>query len=201
MRLFLLLIMLVAPSSAVGQQGGDAAGRVTELSRHISEMRELLNTRDPAVRDAAIETALRDPSPAIRGLAIYYALRRYDRLPLGFALPAGSPIRREDLPSLVLERVQWSEDGRSLSARGALCGGNATSGQVTGDRLRLQFTQICLSGEVTGVASNRPGVAPRATAYHGCETELAPTQGRDALVGTLRCPSLSIVLPVSLPLG
>src|SRR5215831_15992257 len=102
MRLFLLLIMLVAPSSAFGQQGGDAAGRVTELSRHISEMRELLNTRDPAVRDAAIETALRDPSPAIRGLAIYYALRRYDRLPLGFALPAGSPIRREDLPSLVL---------------------------------------------------------------------------------------------------
>jgi hypothetical protein len=201
MRHFLLLAMLIAPSLATGQQAEDAAGKVTELSRHISEMRELLNTRDPAVRDATVETALRDPSPAIRGLAIYYALRRYDRLPLGFALPAGSPIRREDLPSLVLGNIQWSEDGRSLSARGDYCGGNVTSGQVTGDRLRLQFGLICLSGELSGVASNRPGAAPRATPYHGCETELTPTQGRDALAGTLRCPGVSVVLPVSLPLG
>jgi hypothetical protein len=201
MRYFLMLLMLIAPVHAVGQQGVDTAGKVTELSRHVSEMRELLNTRDPAVRDAAVETALQDPSPAIRGMAIYYALRRYDRLPLGFALPAGSPIRREDLPSLVLGDVKWSEDGRSLSAVGAECGGNTTHGQVTGDRLRLQFVKICLSSDLSGAASSQPGAKPTAIPYFGCETELTPTPGRDALTGALRCPGVSIALPLSLPLG
>jgi hypothetical protein len=193
--------MLIGSGLAMAQQEDNVAGKVTELSRHIAEVKELLATPDPAVRDAAIETALRDPSQAIRGLAIYYALRRYDHLPLGFALPAGSPIPRENLPSLTLAQVQWSEDGRSLSARGGPCGGLAVSGQVTGDRLRLQFGQICVSGELSGTIPNRPGTAPRTVFYRGCETELSPTQARDALVGPLRCPGLPVVLPLSLPLG
>ena len=199
--LYLLLAMLIVPSFAAAQQGDDVAGKVTELSRRITEMRELLDARDPAIRDAAVETALHDASPAIRGLAIYFALRRYENLPLGFALAPGSSIQREKLPSLVLYKVRWSEDGRSLLGRGTDCGGHVVNGQVTGDRLRLQFTQVCLSEELSGNISNRPGVAGRTIAYHGCETELTPTQARDALTGTLRCPGLSLGLPLILPLG
>jgi hypothetical protein len=200
MRHFLVAVVLLAPALALAQQPDDAASKVTALSRQISEMRDLLQTSDISVRDAAIETALHDPSPAIRGMAIYYALRRYDHLPLAFALPAGSAIQATELPSLALEGVVWTADGRSLKARGGSCGGAWVAGEVTGDRLRLQFQRICISNEVTGSVSNRPGAAPRPIPYV-CETELAPTQARDALVGALRCQGLSRTLSLTLPLG
>jgi hypothetical protein len=106
MHRWLFLAVLLLPQPVLAQQGDDPAADITKLSRHIMEMRDLLNASDPAVRDAAIETALHDPSPAIRGMAIYYALRRYDSLPLGFALPTGSSIPRENLPSLTLAQIQ-----------------------------------------------------------------------------------------------
>jgi hypothetical protein len=129
-----------------------------------------------------------------------YALRRYDHLPLGFALPAGSAIQATELPSLVLAQIVWTVDGRSLTARGAPCGGAVVAGEVTSDRLRLQFQRICISSQVTGTVSNRPGAAPRPIQYV-CDTELAPTQARDALTGMLRCQGLSLTLPLTLPLG
>src|SRR5579872_3324694 len=128
MRRLIVAVVLFAPTLVLAQQTDDAASKVTALARHISEMRDLLQTTDPAVRDAAIETALRDPSPAIRGMAIYYALRRYDHLPLDFALPAGSAIPATELPSLLLSRVEWTPDGRSLKAAGAPCGGWSVAG-------------------------------------------------------------------------
>jgi hypothetical protein len=200
MRRIIIAVGLFAPMLAYAQETDDAASKVTALARHISEMRDLLQTTDVTVRDAAIETALHDPSPAIRGMAIYYALRRYDHLPLDFALPAGSAVPATELPSLVLSRVEWSADGRSLKASGAPCGGYVVTGQVTGDRLRLQFTRICISSSATGAVSNQPGAAPRAVPYV-CDTELAPTQARDALTGMLRCQGLSMTLPLTLPLG
>ncbi len=200
MRCFVIAIVLLAPALALAQEPDDAASKVTALSRHISEMRDLLQTTDSAVRDAAIETALRDPSPAVRGMAIYYALRRYDHLPLAFALPAGSAIQATELPSLVLQRVEWTADGRSLAALSESCGLTRVTGEVTSDRLRLQFQRICISDEVTGSVSTRPGAKPHPIPY-ACETELAPTLARDALAGTLRCQGLSVTLPLTLPLG
>ena len=105
MRCLIIAVALFAPMLAFAQETDDAASKVTALSRHISEMRDLLQTPDATVRDAAIETALHDPSPAVRGMAIYYALRRYDHVPLAFALPAGSAIEATELPSLVLAQV------------------------------------------------------------------------------------------------
>jgi hypothetical protein len=200
MRLVIIAVALLTPMLALAQETDDPASKVTALARHISEMRELLQTTDVTVRDAAIETALHEPSPAIRGMAIYYALRRYDHLPLEFALPAGSAIPETELPSLHLSQVQWSADGRSLKAFGAPCAGGWVDGQVTGDHLRLHFQQICLSGALTGEDSNRPGVTPPRTPYV-CETELSPTQARDALTGKLRCQGLPLTLPLMLPLG
>ena len=139
MRCLIIAVVIFAPMLALAQESDDAAGRVTALARHISEMRDLLQTTDVTVRDAAIETALHDPSPAIRGMAIYYALRRYDHLPLDFALPAGSAIPATELPSLVLSRVEWSADGRSLKAFGAPCGGYVGDGRGHGGPLAPAF--------------------------------------------------------------
>jgi len=200
MRRLIIAVALFVPILAFAQETDDAASKVTTLSRHISEMRDLLQTPDATVRDAAIETALHDPSPAVRGMAIYYALRRYDHLPLAFALLTGSAIEATELPSLVLGQVQWTADGRSLKAFGGPCGGYIVTGQVTGDRLRLQFARICISSAVTGSLSNQPGATPQAIPYV-CDTELAPTQARDALTGTLRCQGLHLTLPLTLPLG
>jgi len=200
MRRLIIAVVIFAPMLALAQQTDDAASKVTAIARHISEMRDLLQTTDVTVRDAAIETALHDPSPAIRGMAIYYALRRYDHLPLDFALPAGSAIPATELPSLVLSRVEWSADGRSMKGYGGPCRGGWVVGEVTGDRLRLHFQQICISSAVTGAVSNQPGATPRAVPY-GCDAELAPTQARDALTGMLRCQGLSVTLPLTLPLG
>jgi hypothetical protein len=200
MHRLIIAVALFVPMLAFAEESDDAASRVTALARHISEMRDLLQAPDATVRDAAIETALRDPSPAIRGMAIYYALRRYDHLPLAFAVPAGSAIEATELPSLDLGQVQWTPDGRSLKALGGACGGYVVTGQVTGDRLRLHFAQICISGAVAGTLSNQPGATPRPIPYV-CDTELAPIQAGDALTGTLRCQGLHLTLPLTLPLG
>lgn len=165
MRRLIIAVALFVPMLAFAQETDDAASKVTTLSRHISEMRDLLQTPDATVRDAAIETSLHDPSPAIRGMAIYYALRRYDHLPLAFALPAGSAIEATELPSLVLGQVQWTADGRSLKAFGGPCGGYIVTGQVTGDRLRLQYLRGFVSAAQLR-AHSRISLAPRRKRFH-----------------------------------
>jgi len=201
MRLLVTLGLGMMPFAAMAQSGQDPTLKVTTLAHHMEEMRELLATTDPTMRDAAIETALADPSSAVRGMAIYRAIGRYDQLPVEFALPPGSEIPNSALPSIVLSRIRWTTDGRSMVAAGLPCGGYRIAGEIMSDRLRLQFQQVCFKGDLSGAVSNQPGTAVRTKAYYQCKAIMTLSQSRDALEGALQCPELPIQIPLSMPLG
>jgi hypothetical protein len=202
MRTLLLAILLTLPLPALAQPDGSATDDVMRISRLIAEMRELLTSRDADIREAAIRRAFDDPNSTIRGMAVSYALRRYDPLLLHFALPEGSSVALEDLPSMALSRIKWSDDGRSFTASGGLCGAFrvSASAQVTADRLRLQIGPLCFSPGLLGNSAEPNGRAKPAR-FSGCQAELAPNKVRDAMEGRLHCPGLPTELPLTLPLG
>lgn len=202
MRILLVAILALLPLPVFAQAGSDATEDVTRLSRHVAEMRELMSSRDTNIREAAIERGLADPSSAIRGMAVFYALRRYDPLPLHFALPEGSSVAAEDLPSVTFGRIKWSDDGKSFTAAGTSCGAYSVtvSAQVTADRLRLQFGRVCFGAGIRGSAPGG-GNRERSARFSKCEAELTPNKARDAMEGKLHCPGLQDNLPLSLPLG
>jgi hypothetical protein len=196
-RSFRLLAMVVLLSSAAvaTAQAQSATERVLQASRELAELQELLSAREPEIRAAALSHALNHENASARALGVGAALRRFHALTPVASLPPGARIaQQQDVPSLGINQITWAADGRSL--RGNLRGQPA-EGQLAGERLALQISQLLVSARLTGQQDARPD----SVAGVPCQAILALNPARDALTGTLSCQGVLTTFPVELAFG
>ena len=177
--------------------------QVMQKARRLHEFMDILKNKDPAVQLAAMQFALKDSDPVLRGMAISAYLKRFTALTPEVALGPDSQTPPEDVPRLSLINLTWSEDGMSFSGYySTTCSGIiGVRGQIAGGKLAITYDGVCLRPALLGVdVAGDEKKAAQATLV-ACQLTLTPDVAGDSLDGPLHCVGMAANLPVRLPFG
>ena len=196
----LVLICLAVGQRAAGQSLTD---QIMEKARRSHEYLDLIKSNDKAVQMAALEAALKDPDPALHGLALEAYLRRFDTLTPEVVLQSGSKFTHADIPSMLIQGIKWSSSAPTMEgAHFAGCGGYGLRGQVASGRLSLDYESLCIGRALLGDPDVGVGQAPDSKPIGArCEVIMAPNPQDDALEGPLHCDGVRTVLQIRLYFG
>lgn len=167
--------------------------RALNLANQISELTDRIKSNNMSTRAAAIEVALCDPSPTVRGMAMAAALSRFATLTPEILIDA----KKEpgSLPNISIEGIRWSDDAHSFEGHLDLGGpANSVKGQVTSDQLTISFQAVKLMTSL--FPENNRGVAPSTNtplpseAVTSCVAHLRVNETRNALEGPMTCVKL-----------
>lgn len=203
----ILIALLVSPATilsgpANAQGTGSAAPmsiteQAAEASKRIDEYRELF--KSPDLRASALQLAMKDANPVVRGMALTEGLRPFQTLAPEFVLPPSGIVSAGDVPSLVIGQIKWAADGKSFTAVYSTlgCSSSVVTGQVSGGKVSISYPYLCLKPDWAII---KPGVNSN-FAQAACQVIMAPSSEGDYLEGPLRCTGISKVLNVRLPFG
>lgn len=179
--------------SADAQPVPSATEQAVSASRRAAEYMELLRSNDAALRAVGLDRGLADENLGVRSQTLTAYLRPLSIVHVEVVVEPGGRLAASDTPDLRLMRLQWAEDGRSFTA---LSG--SASGQVTGDRLIVNYRSLVLSGQLLPADGS---MRRHATFRRHCEASLSANAARDALEGMMRCEVLQQTFPVRLRFG
>ncbi len=174
-----------------------------EKARRMHEYLNLMNDKDQAIRLAAVQSALKDPDPVARGMAISAYLKRFDALTPEVVLDSAGPVSPADVPRLAIVQIKWSDDASSfVGSYPTTCGGYPDiHGQVAGGKLAINFTSVCIRASLLAKDASRDQGKADQNQPDACQLTLAPNEQGDMLQGPLHCVGMSDVLTVQLPFG
>ena len=200
----ILAALLMGPSLSVFSQGNspgnpdDPIARTTRLAQTISDLTARINSDDAAIRAAAIEIALRNESPTVRGMALAAALNRFHTLTPEFIVERENPIEPGDLPNISIRDIRWSPPDMH-SFYGNIVGNNA-HGEVTHDQLSITFTGISVASNLyqrgRQIQPNPPLPPPQKPT--DCRVTLRLNDSRTSLEGNLQCNQVSRLFRIRL---
>ena len=166
----------------------DLNTRTTNLANKISELNQRIASNDQAMRTAAIEAALCDDSPTIRGTAMAAALSRFNTLTPQIIVGREDAIDSGNLPNISIADVKWSPDMHSFTGHIVLDGLAGVTGRVTDSRLEVTFSRVKIARELLKVAnSNAPSEEVKT-----CRSHLEINSERNALEGPMSCEGTNI---------
>jgi len=213
---FRILGLMIAALMALGSSGyaqtsvgspQASAGSITDLvmakRRHLDEYLRLMKDSNPGTRMAALEQALKDNDPVVRGVALASFLKRFTAITPEVVLDKGSQIAQQDVPYLVIKDLSWSDDG--TSATGAYfspCSSNPPARvQIAGGRIVIQYDGVCLRPALLGLDTGGNDAKARAETLVACRLTLTPNADDTSLDGPLQCVGMPTQLSVQLPFG
>jgi hypothetical protein len=176
---------------------------VMAKAQHFHDYLALLQNQDPAIQATALEMALNDPDPAVRGLAMSAYLKRFSALSPQVQLDADSPVAKKDIPRLSIVGANWSSDGASFAGYySTTCSGPVgVRGQIAGGKLALSYDGVCIRPALISSASGSNPADADKQQLVACQVTLAPDASKTSLDGFLQCAGVDATLPVKLPFG
>ena len=180
----------------------DFVASLAAPAAHYRAVKESIESRDVGIRTEALQKAMKDSDPAIRGLAISGYLTRFHDLTPEVVLETGGSLNPEDVPQMGLSRIVWSDDGKSGDgAQAVRCSGYyGVHAQVSNGRLTLRYEGLCLPPGYNSKVGTTTKDASKLTPAP-CTVILALTEHGGELSGPLRCLSISTMAKVTLQFG
>lgn len=201
----ILIALLMGPSLSVFSQGNspnnpdDQIARTTKLAQTISELKARINSNDAAMRAAAIEIALSNESPTVRGMALVAALSRFNAITPEIIIEKENPIAPGDLPNIAIQSIIWSKDNDMHSFEGTINlppHGNVVRGKITDSLLEISFGKVKLEPTLFQRTNQRETAGSSninsAVIIKPCVAHLRLNTSRNALEGDMTCESLPV---------
>ena len=187
----------MGPSLSVFSQGNspsnpdDPIARTTRLAQTISDLTARINSDDAAIRAAAVEVALSNESPTVRGMALATALNRFHTLTPEFIVERENPIEPGDLPNISIRDIRWLPPDMHSFVGNVV--GNGAHGEVTHDQLSITFRGIYIASKLFQKSSQiQPNPSsPPPQKQTDCTVILKLNDSRTSLEGDLKCNQVS----------
>lgn len=135
---------ICSDSTSTSSPARSVTDQVMEKARHLHDYLDLINNKDASVRLAAMESALGDADPTVRGVALASYLKRFEALTPEIVLDAASPVAQEDVPIVITYQLRWSADGTSFTGSGG-CSGYSCADKLPAANWQSVLT-ACASG-------------------------------------------------------
>ena len=190
-------------SSAPGPSAADnITDQIMEKRHRLDQYLKLMKDPNPATRLTAIQQALKDSDPVVRGTAMSAYLIRFNALTPEVNLEKGNMISPQDVPHLTLHDIKWADDGASaFGSYSGPCAGATARLQIAGGKLAIAYSGVCLRPVLLGIDAGGDEVKARKEVLASCQAIFVPNSEDTSLDGSLRCVGMATPLPVQLPFG
>ena len=211
MSIYLLVLAATFPSTDSRAQTSSAPGpsaadnitnQIMEKRHRLDQYLKLMKDPNPATRLTAIQQALKDSDPVVRGAAMSAYLTRFNALTPEVNLEKGDVISPQDVPRLTLQDIRWADDGASaIGVYSGPCTSRAARLQIAGGKLAIAYDGVCLRPVLLGINVGGDEVRAKKEVLIPCQAILVPNNEDTSLEGSLRCVGMATPLPVQLPFG